>query len=82
MAGARALTAKRWLVSATVTPEQTYLRLHGTTGARHVYTDAELDWLADMLPVAPDAPAYVLFNNLPRVEDARRFQAVLARRSK
>ena len=69
-------------VSTTVTPEQTYLRLHGTTGARHVYTDAELDWLADMLPVAPDAPAYVLFNNLPRVEDARRFRAILARRSK
>ena len=69
-------------VSTTVTPDQTYLRLHGITGARHVYTDAELDQLADMLPVAPDAPAYVLFNNLPRIEDARRFRAILARRSK
>jgi uncharacterized protein YecE (DUF72 family) len=67
-------------VSTTVTPEQTYLRLHGITGARHVYTDAELDQLADMVPVAPAQPAYVLFNNLPRVEDARRFRAVLARR--
>ena len=67
-------------VSTTVTPEQTYLRLHGITGARHVYTDAELDRLADMLPVAPDHPAYVLFNNLPRIEDARRFRAMLARR--
>ena len=66
-------------VSTTVTPEQTYLRLHGTSGARHVYTDAELEQLADMLPVAPDRPAYVLFNNLPRVEDARRFRAILAR---
>ena len=67
-------------VSTTVTPEQTYLRLHGITGARHVYTDAELDQLADMLPVAPDQPAYVLFNNLRRVEDARRFRAILVRR--
>ena len=67
-------------VSTTVTPEQTYLRLHGISGARHVYTDAELDQLADMLPAAPDQPAYVLFNNLPRVEDARRFRAILVRR--
>ncbi len=37
-------------VSTTVTPEQTYFRLHGISGARHVYTDAELEQLADMLP--------------------------------
>jgi uncharacterized protein YecE (DUF72 family) len=67
-------------VSTTATPEQTYLRLHGTTGARHVYSDAELDQLAGMLPAAPSHPTYVLFNNLPRVEDARRFRAILARR--
>ena len=67
-------------VSTTVTPEQTYFRLHGTTGARHVYTDAELEQLADLLPDAPGPPAYVLFNNLPRIEDARRFRAVLGRR--
>jgi uncharacterized protein YecE (DUF72 family) len=67
-------------VSTTVTPEQTYLRLHGITGARHVYSEAELERLADVLPAAPAQPAYVLFNNLPRVEDARRFRAVLARR--
>ena len=66
-------------VSSTVTPEQTYFRLHGTTGARHVYTDAELEQLAGMLPAAPTLPPYVLFNNLPRVEDARRFHAILAR---
>ena len=66
-------------VSTTVTPEQTYLRLHGITGARHVYTEAELDQLAGMLPETPAHPAYVLFNNLPRVEDARRFRAILAR---
>ena len=66
-------------VSASVTPEQTYVRLHGTTGARHVYTDTELEQLASKLPNPPGVPAYVLFNNLPRVTDARRFRAVLAR---
>ncbi len=66
--------------STTVTPRQTYLRLHGTTGARHVYSDAELGQLADMLPVAASHPPYVLFNNLPRVEDARRFREILSRR--
>jgi uncharacterized protein YecE (DUF72 family) len=67
-------------VSTTVTPEQTYFRLHGTTGARHVYSDAELVQLADMLPAAPSHPPYVLFNNLPRVDDARRFREILSRR--
>ena len=67
-------------VSTTVTPDQTYLRLHGTTGARHVYTDAELEQLAETLPVAPSHPPYVLFNNLPRVTDARRFRAILSTR--
>ncbi len=66
-------------VSTTVTREQTYFRLHGITGARHVYTDAELEQLADMLPAGEGRPAYVLFNNLPRVEDARRFRAILSR---
>jgi uncharacterized protein YecE (DUF72 family) len=67
-------------VSTTVTPERMYVRLHGTTGARHVYTDAELGHVGDILPASPAEPPYVLFNNLPRVEDARRFRAILAMR--
>jgi uncharacterized protein YecE (DUF72 family) len=59
----------------TVTPEQTYYRLHGTTGARHVHTDGELARLRDLVVDRP-AP-YVLFNNLPRVGDAERFQRLL-----
>lgn len=47
-----------------------YLRLHGIGGARHVYTDEELARLARITPPG----ASVLFNNLPRVGDARRFQ--------
>lgn len=60
-------------VRATAGPA--YLRLHGVTGARHVYTDDELRRLADITP--PDA--YVMFNNIPRVNDARRFDALLRR---
>jgi uncharacterized protein YecE (DUF72 family) len=60
-------------VTHSVTPQETYFRLHGITGARHVYTDEELARLADMPPTRGTTPAYVLFNNLPRVGDARRF---------
>ena len=66
-------------VTTTVTPDEPYFRLHGIGGARHVYSDAELESLRDMIPPGSGAPAYVLFNNLPRIDDARRFRALLAR---
>lgn len=53
--------------------ERPYFRLHGITGARHVYSDAELERLATMAP--PDA--YVMFNNIPRVADAERFKRLV-----
>jgi uncharacterized protein YecE (DUF72 family) len=59
----------------TVTPDQTYYRLHGTTGSRHVHTDAELRGLRDR--VRGRTRPYVLFNNLPRVGDAERFLGML-----
>ena len=65
-------------VATTVTPGATYLRLHGVTGARHVYTDAELRDLAGVVARATGPAAYVLFNNLPRVGDVRRFRELLA----
>ena len=46
-----------------------YFRLHGVTGARHVYSDDELRRLRAMTPPS----AYVMFNNIPRVGDAKRF---------
>ena len=51
-----------------------YWRLHGISGPRHTYSDAELQRLRDML-IAAESPdvAYVMFNNLPRVGDAKRF---------
>ena len=55
-----------------------YWRLHGIGGARHSYTDSELKQLHKMLlEVEPAEPAYVLFNNLPRVGDAKRFLKLL-----
>ena len=59
---------------ATLNPIVAYLRLHGISGARHVYSDAELQRLVSMTP--PNA--YVLFNNIPRVSDAQRFLSLLA----
>ena len=59
----------------TLTPEQTYYRLHGTSGMRHVHTDDELRRLRDLVEGRPSP--YVLFNNLPRAGDADRFLALL-----
>jgi uncharacterized protein YecE (DUF72 family) len=56
-----------------------YWRLHGIGNARHSYTDAELQQLRCMLAeVEASGPAYVMFNNLPRVGDAKRFKGMLA----
>ena len=63
----------------TVTPEQTYYRLHGTSGMRHVHDDDELRRLRDLVVGRPSP--YVLFNNLPRAGDAERFLALLAART-
>ena len=51
-----------------------YWRLHGITGPRHSYTDTELQRLRQMLDgIRSPEPAYVMFNNLPRLGDAKRF---------
>jgi uncharacterized protein YecE (DUF72 family) len=51
-----------------------YWRLHGLSGPRHSYTDGELKQVTEWLQrVDASGPAYVMFNNLPRAGDARRF---------
>ncbi|MEJ7728604.1 MAG: DUF72 domain-containing protein [Polyangiaceae bacterium] len=55
-------------------PGGAYFRLHGITGARHVYSDDELRRLVEMTPPV----AHVMFNNMPRVGDAKRFAKHLA----
>ena len=55
-----------------------YWRLHGIRGPRHSYTDEQLRALKHKLvEVAPTDPAYVMFNNLPRVGDAKRFRLLV-----
>jgi len=62
-------------VNATVSTDVTYWRLHGITGSRHVYTDDELRQLAAMIPSRGET--YVMFNEIPRVDDAERFKAII-----
>lgn len=50
-----------------------YFRLHGISGARHVYGDAELAELARLALEPVSDRTYVMFNNIPRVDDAQRF---------
>jgi uncharacterized protein YecE (DUF72 family) len=59
----------------SVTPELLYWRLHGIGSAYRAYTDEELQSLAARLP--RDTDAYVMFNNIPRVGDAKKFAALL-----
>jgi uncharacterized protein YecE (DUF72 family) len=63
--------------TSTVTPEFVYYRLHGRTGFRYVYEEFELEELLEM--IEPDAPAYVLFNNVKMREDGARFREVVRR---
>lgn len=62
-------------VRPSLTPRLTYWRLHGITGSRHVYSDAELRQLLAWLPDAGDP--YVMFNNVPRIGDAARFREMM-----
>ncbi|MDB4962765.1 MAG: hypothetical protein JWP01_2764 [Myxococcales bacterium] len=63
------------LVHRTVTTGVRYYRLHGTTGARHVYTDTELAKIASLVPKRGET--YVMFNNMPRVGDSARFMRLV-----
>lgn len=74
------------VVDPFVTPPRrghpVYWRLHGIGGVRQAYTDTALRRLHRMLlDVEPSAPAYVLFNNMPRVADAKRFARIVSARA-
>ena len=62
-------------VRPSLTPEAIYWRLHGNGSHYASYTDEELQQLHAWLP-AGEGP-YVMFNNIPRVEDAKRFMGVV-----
>ena len=59
----------------SVTPELLYWRLHGIGSAYRPYTDEELQSLAARLP--EEGEAYVMFNNIPRVGDAKKFMTMV-----
>jgi uncharacterized protein YecE (DUF72 family) len=65
-------------VSASQTPETLYWRLHGNRSHYANYTDDELRQLIEWIADAGEREVYVLFNNIPRVQDIRRFQELLA----
>jgi uncharacterized protein YecE (DUF72 family) len=60
-------------LARVVTSGLIYFRLHGGKGFKHVFTDAELQHIAGLIPAG--RPAYVMFNNITMLNDATRFQA-------
>ena len=58
----------------SLTPELLYWRLHGNKSHYANYTDEELYQIHNWLPSDADTEAYVLFNNVPRIKDVRRFR--------
>ena len=58
-------------VRPSVTPDLLYWRLHGIGSHYVAYTDEQLRDLQSRLP--RDANGYVMFNNIPRTGDAKRF---------
>jgi uncharacterized protein YecE (DUF72 family) len=56
-----------------VTSGLIYFRLHGGKNFKHVFTGAELQHVAGLIPAG--RPAYVMFNNINILKDAVRFQS-------
>ena len=61
-------------VRPSLTPGLLYWRLHGNKRHSARYSDDELREIRQRLTDAGDPPAYVLFNNIPRVHDIKRFR--------
>ncbi len=64
------------LVRTPLWGEPWYLRLHGGKGYSHRYTRDELSRLASLVA---DRPAFVLFNNVSMLDDARAFAGLFTR---
>ena len=60
-------------IRPSLTPELIYWRLHGNQSHYANYTDDELHKIYQWLP-QDERDVYVLFNNIPRVQDVRRFR--------
>jgi len=64
-------------IRPSLTPELIYWRLHGNRSHYARYTDDELRQIIAWLPEDPEVDAYVMFNNIPRVHDVKRFVELL-----
>ncbi|HVF41136.1 MAG TPA: DUF72 domain-containing protein, partial [Gemmatimonadaceae bacterium] len=69
-------------IRPSLTPEILYWRLHGNRSHYANYTDDELRQIIAWLPDDPSIDAYVLFNNIPRVVDIKRFIELVAGESR
>ena len=65
-------------VRPSLTTELLYWRLHGNKSHYARYSDDELRQIIAWLPADPAIEAYVLFNNIPRTKDVKRFREILA----
>ena len=61
-------------IRPSLTPQSIYWRLHGNRSHYARYTDDELRQIREWVPDDEKGDAYVMFNNVPRVHDARRFR--------
>lgn len=60
-------------IRPSLTPQLLYWRLHGNRSHYANYNDDELRQIYAWLPTDPSVDTYVLFNNIPRVHDIKRF---------
>lgn len=65
------------LQTELVTKGPGYFRLHGRAGSRYVHTEEDFQILLNAAGKHPSC--FVLFNNLAMLDDAKRFQGLLAR---
>jgi uncharacterized protein YecE (DUF72 family) len=65
-------------IRPSLTPSLLYWRLHGNGSHYANYADDDLRQLIHWLPVSGGGDAYVLFNNVPRTKDVKRFRELLA----
>ena len=65
-------------IRPSLTPELLYWRLHGNKSHYARYSDEELRQIIHWLTAVPGLECYVMFNNVPRVPDVKRFEELLA----
>ena len=65
-------------IRPSLTPQLLYWRLHGNRSHYANYRDDELQQIIEWLSIDPAVETYVMFNNVPRVKDVKRFRELLS----